>query len=109
METPQFIAWLDGKMANYTRKLIPPPAVLRDRVEHEARHAIRQRLIDEAIRAAGVDDQVEKLFSSIKPRLDSVNRELLSEVETELETSPEDHWTTPVKRLATAIAEEATA
>jgi hypothetical protein len=51
MTTPQFIDWLDGKLAAYS-KLVPPPEVLKTelhkRIEDKVRAAITQRILREA-------------------------------------------------------------
>jgi hypothetical protein len=51
MTTPQFIEWLDAKMAPY-KKLIPPPNVieaeLKTSVENNIRDIIRERILREA-------------------------------------------------------------
>ena len=52
MTTPQFIAWLDGKMAGRYGKLVPPPEVLEaelaERIEKKVRAAITERILREA-------------------------------------------------------------
>jgi hypothetical protein len=57
MTTPQFIEWLDGKMAGY-EKLIPPTSVLEaelvKQIEAHARAEITERILQEA----GLEDQV---------------------------------------------------
>jgi hypothetical protein len=65
MTTPQFIAWLNGKMAAYT-KLIPPAAVLeaelRERIEDKVRDAVTERIL----REANVDAQVAAAIVEIE-------------------------------------------
>jgi hypothetical protein len=65
MTTPQFIEWLDGKMANYD-KLIPPPDVLEAeldaRIEDKVRDDIRERILEEA----GFEDQVDDAIAALK-------------------------------------------
>ncbi len=42
MATPQFIAWLDAKMAQHGNgKLIPPAEVMRDHLAEQVRHGRR--------------------------------------------------------------------
>jgi len=66
MTTPQFIEWLDGKMAEYD-KLIPPPDVLetelKERVEKKVREAVAARIL----REANVDAQVAAALADIEP------------------------------------------
>jgi hypothetical protein len=64
MTTPQFIAWLDGKLAAYD-KLIPPPDVLEaeleERLEAEIRDLVTTRILEEA----GFEDQVAEALAKI--------------------------------------------
>ena len=67
MTTPQFIAWLDRKMAEHnTTKLIPPAEVVEqelvEQVEAKARDIIRERILAEA----GFDGQVAVAVGRIK-------------------------------------------
>jgi hypothetical protein len=65
MTTPQFIEWLDGKMAKHG-KLIPPPDVLaaelNARIENKVRAAVTERIL----REAGFEDQVAAAIAKIK-------------------------------------------
>lgn len=66
MTTPQFIEWLDDKIAAHgDGKLIPPPAVLLseldDRIEEKVRADITERILCEA----GLDDQVDAAIAAI--------------------------------------------
>ncbi|MFH1265136.1 MAG: hypothetical protein ABIK89_05370 [Planctomycetota bacterium] len=104
MEPDAFLAWLDEKMEAYTGKLVPPEAVLRERLEGQVKQHLRRKFTEEAIRAARVDEQVETAFSNFKPRLDAVNGELVVTVDEHLDLTPEDHWTSPVDALARSMA-----
>src|SRR5258705_12735419 len=44
MTTPQFIDWLDDKMAQYTGKLIPPPEVLAGELDERIEVMVRESL-----------------------------------------------------------------
>jgi hypothetical protein len=65
MSTPQFIAWLDWKMAGYD-KLVPPGDVLTaeldKRIEEKVRAAITQRIL----REAGFENQVAAAIAAIE-------------------------------------------
>ena len=67
MTTPQFIEWLDEKMADHgDGKLIPPDHVLEqelaDRIESKVRAAITERIL----REAKLDDQVAAAVAKIR-------------------------------------------
>jgi hypothetical protein len=76
MTTPQFIAWLDGKMVEHgDGKLIPPAEVLEqelaDRIEKKVRAAITERIL----REAGLKDQVSAAIAAItKPDADALRQ-----------------------------------
>jgi hypothetical protein len=72
MTTPQFLAWLDEKMAGY-EKLIPPADVLAaeldERIEQEVRAAVSARIL----REAGFENQVARAIAAItKPDGDAL-------------------------------------
>ena len=65
MTTPQFIEWLDGKMAAYG-KLVPPLEVLEaelaERIEQKVRAAVTERIL----REAGFENQVATAIAAIE-------------------------------------------
>ncbi len=97
MTTPQFIAWLDGKMARFGNgKLVPPEKVIQDEFTMRARQRYRAVITERILREARIDDQV----SAAMAKLDRpAAAELVGQVETELERAPADHWTEIVERL----------
>jgi hypothetical protein len=90
MTTPQFIEWLDGKMAEHgDGKLIPPADVLEEelaeRIEDEVRATVRERIL----REAEYENQVAAELAAItKP--DAVA--LRQGVEEMFEQEPEREW-----------------
>ena len=106
MEPSAFMTWLDEKMEAYEGKLVPPKEVLCERLADRVKEDVRRQLTAEAIRAAGVDEQTEAAFSSLKPNLEVWNGELPEKVEEQLEDSPNAHWTKPVDQLALDIVAE---
>jgi hypothetical protein len=103
METPAFLSWLDEKMKPYAGKLIPPVSVLHERLAETTRSSLRQRLIEEAIRAYKVDERLEAAYTKLKPRLDNLDGELEREVKQSLRKRPEQQWSAPVDHLASAL------
>jgi hypothetical protein len=94
MTTPQFIEWLDGKMAEHVRKtklpdkLIPPGEVLETelatRIEQKTRAAITERIL----REAALDDQVAAAVKATKtPRAAT----LVKGIRTKSERAWHDH------------------
>jgi len=61
MTTPQFIAWLDQKMAKHgSGKLIPPPDVLEAEVAERIEEKVRANLVEKILRDARLEDQSRK-------------------------------------------------
>ena len=56
MTTPQFIAWLDGKMAAHDGKLIPPSDVLEAELAERIENKVRAALTERILREAGLDE-----------------------------------------------------
>ena len=67
MTTPQFIEWLDGKMAEHgDGKLIPPPEVLTADLERRLDAKVRAALTEHILREADFEGQVSKALKVIK-------------------------------------------
>jgi hypothetical protein len=67
MTTPQFIAWLDGKMAEHgSGKLIPPPGVLEAELAARLEHKVRADLAARILSEAGFERRVADTMAEIK-------------------------------------------
>jgi hypothetical protein len=67
MTTPQFLAWLDGKMAAHgTGKLIPPTHVLTADLSRRIEDKVRAVVSARILREAGFEDQVSAAVAAIK-------------------------------------------
>ena len=89
MTTPQFIAWLDAKIAAYNGKLIPPADVLEkelaSRIESKVRAAITERIL----REAGFENQVATAIAAVeKPD----GAALAEGIEDLFEQEPDRQW-----------------
>lgn len=104
MTTPAFLAWLDGKLEAYTGKLVPPAHVLEERLAAEVKVHVREALLQEAIREARVDERTEETMTALRPQLQNQAAGLVAVVEAGLQKTPENHWTRPIRDLATAMA-----
>jgi hypothetical protein len=108
MSTPDFIAWLDRKMAEHGQgKVVPPPAVMTDflaeRVRTELQTSIRERILREAGLSEQVQAAVQRLAAEVSSRADGLG-DLVSAA---LASTPTDSWRAPLQRLAAEIADEA--
>ena len=68
MTTPQFIDWLDHKMAVHARtsKLIPPADVLAEELDQRIETKLRANLTERILREAGLEAQVKAAAAAIK-------------------------------------------
>jgi hypothetical protein len=67
MTTPEFIEWLDAKMAEHgDGKLIPPPDVLTTELDEQLEHEVRDILTERILQQAGLENQVTEAMASIK-------------------------------------------
>jgi hypothetical protein len=105
MTTPQFIEWLDGKMAAHD-KLIPPADVLEaelaDRIEAKVRAAITARIL----REAGFEAQVVATIGTIE-KPDAA--ELRQGIEEMFEPEPERDWRAHIEEVAEELRSAADA
>jgi hypothetical protein len=71
MTTPQFIEWLDGKLAPYTGKLIPPADVLAAELDSRIEDKVRAAVTERILREADFEAQVAAALAAIrKPAAD---------------------------------------
>jgi hypothetical protein len=67
MTTPQFIAWLDGKMAEHgIGKLIPPDHILSRFLDWRLRDEVREAVTERILREANLERQVEEALAAIR-------------------------------------------
>jgi hypothetical protein len=67
MTTPQFIDWLDAKMAEHgDGKLVPPETVVKAELEAKLEAKVRAKVTERILREAGLDRQVAKALKGIK-------------------------------------------
>jgi len=102
MTTPQFIEWLDGKMAAH-HKLVPPPEVLesqlRERIENQVREAITERVL----REANIDAQIAAALAKIEnPDADTLTKG----IEQLFGEKPDAEWREHIEAMAIKLANE---
>jgi hypothetical protein len=89
MTTPQFIAWLDGKMAEHGQgRLVPPAEVLAEHLEQQVRAQVVDTVRDSILREHDFEGRVQAECSRLAPslqreaaRLPEVVRSTLAEPE----------------------------
>jgi hypothetical protein len=103
MTTPQFIEWLDGKMAAH-HKLVPPPDVLDSELEALVEKNVRDAVTRRVLREANVDAQVAAALAEIeKPDADTLAKsigQLFGE-------QPDSEWRDLIEAVAKELTNEA--
>jgi hypothetical protein len=104
--TPEFIGWLDEKMAEFSGKVVPPPPILEERLNDHVRQRVRESIVERVLSEARVDDRVEEAVASLSARLAGVAAELPARVADDLEDDPQRHWAEVVDDFAVSVAGE---
>jgi hypothetical protein len=102
MTTPQFIEWLDGKMAAY-HKLVPPPEVLESELDKRIEKKVRAAITERVMREADLDGQVAAALAEIeKPDADI----LADGIEQLFSEKPAAEWRYQIEEVATELADD---
>jgi hypothetical protein len=104
MTTPEFIAWLDRKMAEHGAcKLIPPDDVIVAELEARITTKVRASITERILREAGLDDQVAEALNAIeRPSADA----LTEGIRRLFDDAPEREWRDHVETVALSVHEE---
>jgi hypothetical protein len=66
MTTPQFIAWLDDKMAAFGNgKLVPPARVLKNDLSETLEHRLHRQITEQILREARIEERVAAALQEI--------------------------------------------
>jgi hypothetical protein len=98
MTTPEFIEWLDAKMAEQgDGKLIPPPGVLAAELDQRIEEKVRASITERILREAGFEEQVAATIAAIeKP-----DATALADGITQLfEQQPDQEWRDHIEAVA---------
>jgi hypothetical protein len=106
MTTPQFIDWLDGKMAAY-EKLIPPSDVLEEELSTRIEKKVRDAIVERVLREANVDAQVAAALADIEtPDSAALSRGIKQLFEATPDAQWRDHIETAAAELAGVACED---
>jgi signal transduction histidine kinase len=96
MTTPEFLRWLDSKMAAY-EKLIPPAAVLDAELDERIEAKVRTAITERILREAGLENQVAAAIAAIeKP-----NAAILAEgIRRLFRQEPDSEWRGHIETVA---------
>jgi hypothetical protein len=103
MSTPQFLAWLEGKIQLYDKgKVIPPESIMLESLEHSLQDKLGQKIAAEILKQNHYDTQVAEAVRQVKERCGDSQTRLAETVSTELKKEPVNHW----KDVVGALSEE---
>jgi hypothetical protein len=104
MTTPQFIAWLDRKMAEHGEgKLIPPPEVLSSELEEKLAANVRAAITERILREADLEGQISDALEAIeRPNADA----LVKGIERLFKRSPKREWRDHISAVVKEIENE---
>jgi hypothetical protein len=100
MTTPQFIEWLDGKMADYG-KLIPPEPVLEAELNRSIEDKVRSAVTERILHEAGFEDQVAAAIAAIKTPTAAALAKGIAEL---FKREPDREWRDHIEEIATKRA-----
>lgn len=103
MTSPQFVAWLEGKMKRYNNgKVVPPESVLRETLRTRTHSIVRARLAADILKAHGFDQRVDAEMGRLTPAIDDFD--VHEQVSNGLTERPENTWTVPLEAAANSVA-----
>jgi hypothetical protein len=98
MTTPQFIGWLDDKMAAFGNgKLVPPARVLTADLSDRLEHRLHQQITEQILREARIEQRVAAALGAIGLPLPE---DLCEVVEHSLAGEPAASWRAAVAQVA---------
>jgi hypothetical protein len=99
MTTPQFIAWLDAKMAAFGNgKLVPPAMVLTDQLSNTLEHQLHRQIAEQILREARLEERVAAALGRINLPLPE---DLHAVVDNALTKQPAASWRAAIGRWRT--------
>jgi hypothetical protein len=110
MTTPQFLEWLDRKIATHdVGKVIPPSKVMTERLEIEVESRLRQQIADRVLREADLDGQVRNAVQELQKQVNAESRRLPATVPAGLAAEPSKLWANVIERTADKLCDRAPA
>lgn len=103
MNSPQFLDWLDDKMASQAGKVVPPQDILVETFRTKTRENIRKILIDRLAKQHKVEDQVKALMTKLAAEPDP-GLVLDGTIRSHFQDESADSWKVPVGKAADEAA-----
>jgi hypothetical protein len=100
MTTPQFIEWLDGKMAA-ADKLIPPPDILTAELDNRIEDKLRASITDRILREENLDQQVADAIAAIEKPTAVVLTDGITQL---FKQKPDREWRDHIEKIADKVS-----
>ena len=101
MTTPQFIGWLDDKMAAFGNgKLVPPATVLRNDLSETLATRLHRQITEQILREARIE---EKVAAALQAMPLPVPEELCAVIQRALADQPAASWRAAVEQVASQL------
>ncbi|MDJ0304511.1 hypothetical protein [Dehalobacter sp.] len=101
MSTPQFLAWLEGKIRLYDKgKVIPPESTMLESLDHSLQDKLGQKLAAEILEQNHYADQVTQAVRQVKERCGDSQTRLAETVQAELKKEPVNLWKDVIKAVS---------
>jgi DNA topoisomerase 6 subunit A-like protein len=101
MTTPQFIEWLDAKMAEHGNgKLIPPPEVVAEELEAKFEEDLRAAVTERILREADFEGQVARAMAEVERPTDT---DMVTAIQPRLEKTPAEEWREYIRVTSKAL------
>ncbi len=101
MPTPDFIAWLERKIAKHSAgKVLPPPAVTEDTLRRELLAWLRRRIRRRVLRRARVGRRAQAALARREVTLHEQASALGERILADLQRQPTESWLAVVRRVA---------
>ena len=100
MTTPQFIEWLDEKLAPYSGKLIPPADVLTAELDSRIEDKVRAAATERILREADFEGQVTAAIAAIQKPTAAV---IAKGVEQLFAREPDRDWRDHIEAVASLV------
>jgi hypothetical protein len=102
MTTPEFIDWLDGKMAKHG-KLIPPPDVLTAELDQRIENKVRASITERILREAGFEGQVAAALAAIEKPTAAALADGITQL---FEQQPDQEWRDHIEAVAQSVSQQ---
>ena len=102
MNSPQFLSWLDDKMAPHeTGKVVPPDEIAVDQLRQEVEERIRRKISEKY--QEQIDREVKQDVGKLSDTINSAKADIHEKIIQHLEAEPTELWLSPVKKIADNI------